>query len=289
MSTVPGCGHCDQPVPDGGAICSTCADGLMRQLRDVPELLEHLFITYAKQDKIGLSSQGHRGKLAEAPLPVRLDITRVIDGLSNELVTWARVLVDHHGWDVPNPPRRRPHNGQRGVVIPTSSPAVDLACYAATWLAQHVGHLRMHPAALEAYRDLTGAIEAAEPALDRPERQLYIGDCALCSGPLYAPLDATATRCERCGTHVADLPHRWDAAKRRLRGYPATAADIAGWIATLYGVAIQEATIRKWHEREVITPVDWVSLVAAGKRKVPRFRIGAVIDRAEKAKRRKAT
>lgn len=98
----------------------------------------NLYITFTKQDRLGVGT-GHRGKLAEAPLPVRFDITRVIDAVSSEMTTWARDLVERNGWDVPNPPRRSAHNGAHGVVFYASSPKVDLACYAAEWLADHVG------------------------------------------------------------------------------------------------------------------------------------------------------
>ncbi|MGH4010264.1 MAG: hypothetical protein ACRDTH_19255 [Pseudonocardiaceae bacterium] len=141
-----------QPVPDGAGICTTCATALAEQLRGVPNLIENLYITFTKQDRLCVGT-GHRGKLAEAPLPVRFDITQVIDAVSSEMTTWARDWVECNGWDVPNPPRRSAHNGAHGVVFYASSPKVDLACYAAEWLADHLGHLRTHPAALDAYRD----------------------------------------------------------------------------------------------------------------------------------------
>lgn len=281
MSTIPGCGNCDRPVQDGAAICLTCSTALAEALRGVPELLEHLHVTYSKQDRLG-SSNGHRGKASEAPLPVRPDIVHVIDALCNEMTTWARVLVDHHGWDVPTPPRRRPHNGLRGVVIPASSPSVDLACYAASWLAEHVAQLRRHPAALEAHRGLTAAIKGAESAMEKSEPQLFVGYCA-CDASIYALRGAKRTRCERCDTTITDLAERWDRALLVLRGYPATAADLASWISDLYAIPVDRKRVNDWHYRGTLRKVDDCPNTGD-----PRFRIGEVLDRAAASKPRKA-
>lgn len=283
------CGVCvARVVADGAAICVTCSDALAEALRRLPGLLEDLHTTYSKQDRLG--DGGHRGTLAEPPLPIRFGARRVMDALSAELTTWARVLVDHHRWDVPDPPRRRPHNDGRGVVIPVSSPGVDLACYAAMWLAEHLDYLRIHPAALEAHQGLTGAIEMAQAVMDRPEVQLFVGYCAtprpsggLCGASLYAPHNAQRTRCERCGTWVTDLAQRWERALVILRGCAATAADIEAWICDVYGVAIKRKRVNDWHHRGTLQKVD--DDPGTGD---PRFKIGEVLDRAARSKPRKA-
>lgn len=284
----PECSNCARPVTDGAAICTTCTTALAEQLRGVPGLLDDLLTTLSKQDRIGTTGD-KRGKGSEQPLPVRLDIHQIITALGNELTTWARDLVDRNGWDVPDPPRRVAHNGQRGVVLVATTAEVDLICYAATWLADHVGHLRKHPAALKAHRSITNAIKATQLAVDRPEVGLFIGPCDKCSADLYSdgPKE-TIARCGRCGTTCANVPERWDRALLKLRGYPATASFISGCLGDWYGQQVTHDTIRKWHQRDEITPVDWVELTEGGERKVPRFRIGAVLDRAAKSKARKA-
>ena len=278
----PACRNCSRQTQDGTQLCSTCTLEWARQLRAVPDLMEHLLITYTKQDRLG-PSNGHRGKPPHTPLPVRLNTSRVIDALTNEITTWAKALVDHHGWDTPTPPPRRPHNGPRGVVIPSSSPSTNLACFTATWLAQHINQLRCHPAAMQAHRALTSAIKAAQTAIDKPEPQLFIGYCQPCSGPLYAPRHATGTTCERCGAYVTDLTQRWDAALLKLRGYPATAAVIAGWVGEVSGVMINRKLINIWHHRGLIRAVDTDPDTGD-----PRFRIGEVLDKAANSKPRKA-
>lgn len=296
------CGNCGRPTPDGGDLCSICSAALAEALRGVPELVEQLFTSYAKQDRFG-GDGGHRSKASEAPLPVRFDIPGVIDRLGNTMTTWARDLVELNGLDVPDPPRRRPHNtskpllpaegaqnllrgevgrGRGLVVFPTSTERVDVACYAAIWLAEHVTLLRRHPAALEAQRALTGAIARAALAMDRPQALPFIGYCD-CGGELYADQRASGTKCERCGTYYADVAERWDRALRKLRGYPATAARIAGSIGELYGVMINRKRINLWHFRREIWKVDDDPSTGA-----PRFRIGDVLDRARRSKPRQA-
>ena len=294
------CRNCDRPTD--AAICSTCSGELARALAGVPELVEQLYVSYTKQDRF--SAGGRRGKGDEAPLPVRFDIQRVVDRLSNTLTTWARDLVDVYMLDVPDPARRRPHNTSkasvpdlearnlargefgRGIgsaVFPVSSPALDVACYAASWLAEHVTLIRRHPAALEAFTGLTGAIARAALAMDRPEVSPFIGYCDECSGPLYGDHRTSGTRCERCGTYYSDVSERWETAKRKLEDYPATAALIAGSIGELYGVMINRKRINLWHFRREIRAVDSCPDTGA-----PRFRIGDVLDRARRSKPRQA-
>lgn len=119
--------------------------------------------------------------------------------------------------------------------------------------------------------------------MDRPEPQLFVGHCELCHATLYAPRDATGTRCERCGRYVADLAERWDRALLKLRGYPATASVIAGWVGDVSGVLVNRKLINSWHHRGLIRKVD--DDPESGD---PRFRIGEVLDRVAKSKPRKA-
>ncbi|MGH8573331.1 MAG: hypothetical protein ACREX8_12255, partial [Gammaproteobacteria bacterium] len=204
-----------------------------------------------------LSAGGKRGKQAEPPLPARLDISRVIDAVCNEMTTWACVLVDHHGWDVPNPPRRRPRNGARGVVIPASSPKVDLACYAAQWLAEHVGHLRMHPAALEAYNELTDSIDAANLAIDCKPALAFRGPCQECNRELNAAPQAAEVVCGHCG-HSHDGP----TLRARLLDDAAdqlvTAVELSAALTGLSEQPVPLGTIRSWRSRGQLAPHAWL-------------------------------
>jgi hypothetical protein len=98
--------------------------------------------------------------------------------------------VDHdrvRGLKAKRLPRGEYGRGRGSVVFPASSEAVDVACYAARWLAQYAELIREHPAALEAYRGLTAAI-------DRPLALLFIGACDLCGAASPSPGPKQPTR-----------------------------------------------------------------------------------------------
>lgn len=259
---------CRRTTPDGTPVCGHCWDQLARRL---PDVIDQLLVTLTRQDHLG--GNGGRGKGAEQPLPVRLDVGLVLDAVSGELIGWARDLVEIYRMTVPDPPR-------------SAHPQLTLAAYAARFLAEHVGQLRTHPAAREAYRALSNALAEAEAKIDRPEPHLFIGRCdivrdrELCGANLYAPQEATSTRCPRCRTTFTDVPERWDAALLKLRGYPATAAVIAGHIGALYGVTINRKTINSWHHRGRLAAVDQVDDGHDGR--APRFKIGDVLDLARR-------
>lgn len=272
-------------MPDGAGLCALCATTLADILRTVPDLLDELLVTMSRQDRL-TAGGGHRGKFAETPLPVNLAVAAVVGRLSDELNIWAAELVETHGFDVANPPRRVAHMGPIGPVLQPTTPAVDLARHAALWLADHVRHLRAHPDVAEAHRRITATVDAAVHAIDRHESNLFIGPCPECGANLYAARDASATKCPQCRAHVADVADRWDMALHRLRGYPATAAELAGSIGELYGITVNRVTISQWYARGEIHLVDEVPLGEHGGRMAPRFRIGEVLDRAKTMRRR---
>lgn len=122
---------------------------------------------------------------------------------------------------------------------------------------------------------------SAQAAIDRPEPGLYVGDCELCGHSLHAPRDAAGIECQRCGAYVTDLADRWERAKLKLRGYPATAAVIAGWVGEVYDVLVNRKRINDWHYRGTLRKVDDDPDTGD-----PRFRIGEVLDRAKQGRRR---
>jgi hypothetical protein len=204
-----------------------CTTALAQTLRRVPGLLDDLVVTWSKQDRL-TTNGGKNGKGAEQPLPVRLDIPAVIVALSNELTTWARDLVDRNGWDVPDPLPRSPHNSKHGPVFPATTATVDLACYAAEWLADHVDDLRKHPAVLEAHHAITHAINRTKEAVDLPDdrTRFPVGPCPEnddhdqpCTGQVWAhvptnPRDPAELRCRVCDTHWDTT--RWHRAGARI-------------------------------------------------------------------------
>lgn len=297
------CGNCAREVPDGAGICMHCTTALAQTLRRVPGLLDDLVVTWSKQDRLRAGG-GHRTKQSEAPLPVRFDITAVIAALGNELTTWARDLVDRHGWDVPDPPRRRPHNtakpdipsvgaqnlrrgevgnGRGLAVFPTSSPSTDLACYAAVWLADHIGQLRMHPAVMEAHRGITSAITVAENAIDRPVPWVYRGPCEKCEAELHAAPNATTVVCGGCGE-----AHDGAVLRQRLLDKAAdqlvTTVELSAALTGLSGMSVAIGTIRSWRSRGQLAPHAWLHedrVVLArpvDHRDKPLFRVGEAAE-----------
>ncbi|MBV9652657.1 MAG: hypothetical protein JO296_21320 [Pseudonocardiales bacterium] len=305
MSPQGNCHNCDRPLADlANRLCATCLSGLVEQLLGVEGLLDDLLVAFAKQDHLGGELGGHKGKLTEAPLPLRLDITGVVEAVSNEITTWARDVAEFYGLDVPNGQRRRPHTtarpqipdadaatlargefgrGRGSVVFPASSELVDGAGHAARWLGQHPEHLREHPAALELYQALTGAVARARAAIDRPPAVLWVGNCDVCSTGLYAERGAGTTRCERCRAWYFDVADRWDRALRRLKGYPVTAAQFSSYVGELYGFTIDRKRINLWHHRGDIRRVDLDPETGN-----PRFRVGELLGRAARYRKRRA-
>lgn len=192
------CGNCARPVKDGARICATCTNGLRRELRCVPDLVEDLLTAMSRQDKL-TAGGGPRGKGAEQPLPVRLDITPALRALSKELRGWAADLVERHGLDVPDPSDR----GEQGLL-----------CYAATWLADHMDLFRVHPGAITAYNRINTAITRARTKVDSQtdRTRFVVGPCPEtdhhghpCPGEVWAhvPTDQrwpAELRCRTCNT-----------------------------------------------------------------------------------------
>jgi predicted Zn-ribbon and HTH transcriptional regulator len=279
------CGNCGRPSSDGARLCTTCTKALAAALRGVPELVEDLHITLSKQDRLALSGP-MSSKGAEVPLPVRLDVPDAIWTLGNVITTWARELADTHGLRLDvraalqsTYAARRPARLDPARI---SGPITSLEL-AAGWLAEYADRLRTLPDALQAHDEITDAIAYARAVIDRPAARLFVGPCDECGADLYGRPGQTSARCERCGSEHDDLAALWDSALLRLRGYPATAATIAGHIGELYGVQVNRVTISKWHSRGELIPMDWVPM-GQGERTAPRFRIGDVLDRARRSK-----
>lgn len=105
--THPECGNCARPVHDGAGICTHCTATLATALRGVPELVDDLLVTLAKQDQ--LASGAGRG--AEQALPLRLDIPDAIWTLGNTLTVWAREVAQVGGLRVDARHLARPIRG----------------------------------------------------------------------------------------------------------------------------------------------------------------------------------
>lgn len=288
MRTMPACGNCGRPVDDGAALCATCTTALTEALYGVPALLDDLMVTYIKQDRLS-SGTGHRGKLPEAPLPVRFDISATIAALGSTLITWARDLVDRYvPAGIPDAPRRTAHNGRRGPVFQPTTPHLDLICYAAQWLAGHGGLLRQHPAAIKAHQAITGAIAAAEMAIDRPSPMAYRGPCVKCAASggrvdLHAAPNAVTVKCDRC-RETYDGAHLRERLLDQATDQLVTTVELSAALTALSGTSVPIGTIRSWRSRGQLVPHAWLRddrVVVArplDDRDKPLFRVGEAAE-----------
>lgn len=113
MTTTCGCG---QPAPDS-FLCSRCERQLHRTLLDVPDLATELDTVLARHTAY---LEHHGGRSAEKPLPIDMRASEAAWVLRNTLTTWARVLHDERGVELPTTARvpaqaatERPAEGER--------------------------------------------------------------------------------------------------------------------------------------------------------------------------------
>lgn len=182
--TTPECSACDRPVADNAYLCQTCTGDLEKLLGDVPALIGDLAVTYTMSSRTTDRSNG--SKSAETSLPWSDKASEALDGLTNCLTTWVRLIVEERG-----------ENGD-------PEPHDDLLSIS-RWLLRHVGWLRHHQAASEALRDVERAVNAVNRVMDLAAERWYAGKCSaetdhgpVCGVDLYAKTGALKVSCWRC-------------------------------------------------------------------------------------------
>jgi hypothetical protein len=191
----PGCAICSSPTGDEAWLCRQHTDALVRDLADVPDLVDQLEVAYTRQDRLGADSEGG-GRSQHAPLPWNERIVTERHALNAILNGWARLLG-----------------------VPVAIHYSDSATLGA-WLASRGDVIRHRPDAGEAYSELTDAIRSARRAIDRPAELAPYGPCLYagelgdqaptepCPAYLYGRPDRPVVVCRRCGA-------QHDTAKRR--------------------------------------------------------------------------
>lgn len=164
-----------------------------------------------------------------------------------------------------------------GHVPPSARDGLVLA---SRWLVRNIGLLRHDVEAPEAHGEITRAVTAARQACSAPPLRLYVGRC-LCGEDLYCRPDFQSETCPRCSAVHDDMQARYHLALRKVKLWPATAAVIARDVGALYDVHVDRMKINYWHQQGDIAPVDHDD---AGN---PRFRIGAVLERARLGDKRR--
>jgi hypothetical protein len=110
VTTTCGCG---QPAPDA-YLCSRCTRQLRRTLADVPTLATELDTVLARATAY---NDHHGGRSADKPLPIDERASEAAWVLRNTLTTWARILHDERGAELP----ATAHTSAR---LPLARPAV---------------------------------------------------------------------------------------------------------------------------------------------------------------------
>ncbi|MDV8066404.1 hypothetical protein R4P64_07800 [Rhodococcus sp. IEGM 1366] len=236
-------------------------------------------VTRARLDR--MSSGLVRGKSAETTLPIRLDkfdrrpTQFPLDSLTNEVVTWARLVATETGqlrdlfaalesFEFRQAVHARRHRKHDPAWLSTET-AVD-AELAAIWLADHAGYLAWLPAIAEMHDSITSAIARCRKEIDRLPELSYKGPCPhvsfdeerqpfTCSADLYVERGEDYVSCPRCWTHhrVRDLELLMVHA---LNEQLFTLAEIDRLLREL-GEPIPIGTLYSWHSRKVIEPQAW--------------------------------
>ncbi|WP_028924218.1 hypothetical protein [Pseudonocardia acaciae] len=241
-----------------GLRCAPCTDHLASELADVPSLVAELDITRARLDRIAEPGAPRGG--GEVPLGYRPTVAEVSDVLGMTLTSAARDLALSG---------RAPH-----VDLP--SQPIQLAA----WLLDQREALRSEHRVAD---ELHYAIRVTRLAIDRPPERVYLGPCDRCDHDLYTAPAARATHCGQCqAPYLVEQRRRW--LLHSLREHLATAVEISQGIGELYGQRINRKTIHVWHHRERLVAHGY-----ARDNRQPLFRIGDVLDLAERSATRQPT
>ncbi|MGV9666952.1 hypothetical protein [Nocardia niigatensis] len=248
------CPACMRPAPDGWYLCVTCADRLVAELLAVPGLVDDWTTTRAGLARVSAGRYG--GRSAETALPVQsiardlpewaeqdevgaaLRGDRARDRLDNAVGTWARVIAEDLGVEIPigarglvqlavnaragrldAPPVVEVVRWLEGVVVRGIESArvgpprqrarivrrgADALSTPATPIEQAAVWLACHSHALRTHRAAGEALADITGATDAMRRvvdrseQRYRGVCPHCSAELRAGLGESYVRCRGC-------------------------------------------------------------------------------------------
>lgn len=217
---------CARPRPREQFVCRGCVHRLEQALGDVPALWRELTVTMTRQDAVG-SDGGRRS--ADSGLPFKPNASEARWILANTVGSWARLIAEHAGIS-------------------------QLPARPARWLLINVQSIAMHPAADEAYDEITSAVKHAYRAIDRVPDLLLAGACddQLCRKPLYARPDAMEVACE-CGVTYSTA-ERHDAMVAAAGQHLVPATIALSWAHKLLGHVIPRGTWDSWTSRKRIQP-----------------------------------
>ena len=247
------CVICGRPVPDQAYACPTCAGRLDRALAAVPELVDELETSIARQGRT--QAPAARGSAAGL-LPFDQAASDAYDRLVNAVATWARHVAYERGLELPEAPLH-----------------VDPLIGAAGWLRDQVEWIRHRAEVNEVVDDFAQCVAGARRAIDRPPDRLYVGRCE-CGTPLYARRGVEEATCRECGAvWGVDEQRQWMILASR--DTLASAAAISRALTAL-GRPVAAGTIRQWGNRRRLT-IHGRLVIHPG----TLYRVGEVLDLAD--------
>lgn len=192
-------------MADGAALCAGCTTRLRRELRSVPELVEDLHITLARQDRLTARQNG-RG--SDTPIPWKDPASVALADLHAYLTSWVRCVSEETGLTIAH--------------LRDTSPAC------AAWLLHRLPLVRHHQAAGELLAEIERSATKARAVTDLPPNssRFLVGPCpeideegAHCDGQVWANIPTTTDvpallRCRTCTTSWDTT--RWYRAGERI-------------------------------------------------------------------------
>ena len=292
MSTTPLCPNCGKPIHDNAYICGPCGQTLTNALNHIADLHSELDVTLTRQARIGSTNgPAHPPEVDPDPLPknvilwgvavqalpFHLGASSVRAEVGNTISTWARVILEERGMELPAVPE--PPIGplctpteckhESCIVIRWHVKDSEIT-HAARFIASYVWWLRHRPEAPQAYSDLLAIASRLEHIIDNPPTLKYAGPCNICRKDLYAREGAAKVTCRPCGLDYDMAGRReWllEAAEDRLER-----ASLISQAVTDLGSPISADRIRKWAQRGQLIPH------ATDRLGRPLYRIGDVRD-----------
>jgi hypothetical protein len=191
------CQKCGARTGDNAQLCRKHAARLVRQLSQVPALVNDLIVTITRQDR--LASHSETKSSADTPLAWNESASHAMVDLNATLNGWAlavaQVLGDNHDGD---------------PLTTTRVPAHDTTAVA-RWLHRHILALIAHPEAGRAHTELNATVRRARDATDRPDirARFAVGPCPEdvdnhpCGGQVWAhiPVDESRPALMVCTEH----------------------------------------------------------------------------------------
>lgn len=221
-------------------ICPTCAGTLTRALRDVPWLAAELDTTLTRQTK----TRAARGNQTPdgPPMPYNIRASETARDLRTLLKDWTSLVAEGLA------------DEGRFVALPAPATAQTLAA----WLHTHTDWLTRHDTAPDAYSEIVGAVNNIRRTIDIAPDTTYVGPCYAvidgteCQETLYAVTGHPTVTCKACHT-------TWDPRDRTLQAlkHATTIHQDATTLSrsfALKGIALETARIKKWGQRQHLTP-----------------------------------